>query len=155
MDKAAEQAFKEREQRLKDAVQLKEPDRVPISIGLNYHPAKLTGTTTYAAYYDFPSWKKVYIEAAKHFQPDRLFVVPNQSGKVLEALDAKQIRWPGHGVSRYHTHQFVEGEYMKEDEYDLLLKDTTDFLIRRYIPRVYGILGPAAALPPLNSLMMH
>jgi len=154
MDKAAEQAFKEREQRLKDAVELKEPDRVPISIGLNYHPAKLSGTTTYAAYYDFPSWKKVYIDAAKYFQADRLLVVPNQSGKVLEALDAKQIKWPGHGVSRHHTHQFVEGEYMKEDEYDLLLNDTTDFLIRRYIPRVYGILEPATTLPPLNSLMM-
>ena len=154
MEKAAEQAFKEREQRLKDAVQLKTPDRVPISIGLNYHPAKFTGTTTWAAYYDFPSWKQAYIKAALHFQPDRLLVVPNQSGKVLEALDAKQLRWPGHGVSRYHTHQFVEGEYMKEDEYDLLLNDTSDFLIRRYLPRVYGIMGPTAALPPLNMLMV-
>jgi len=154
MDKAAEQAFRQREQRLMDAVQLKTPDRVPISIGLNYQPAKFTGTTTYAAYYDFPSWKKVYIDAAKYFQADRLLVVLNQSGNVLEALDAKQIRWPGHGVSRYHTHQFVEGEYMKEDEYDLFLNDTTDFLIRRYIPRVYGILAPTASLPPLNSLMM-
>ena len=154
MDKAAEQLFKEREQRLKDAVELKKPDRVPISIGLNYHPAKFTGTTTWAAYYDFPSWKEVYIKAAVHYRPDRLFVVPNHSGSVLEALDAKQIRWPGHGVSKYSTHQFVEGEYMKEDEYDLFLNDTSDFLIRRYLPRVYGILGPTATLPPLNSLMM-
>ena len=43
---------------------------------------------------------------------------------------------------------------MKEDEYDLFLNDTSDFLIRRYIPRVYGILAPAATLPPLNMLMM-
>jgi hypothetical protein len=154
MDKAAEQAFREREQRLKDAVALKAPDRVPISIGLNYHPAKMAGTTTWTAYYDFPSWKKIYVEAAKHYQPDRVFVVPNQSGNVLEALDIKQMRWPGHGVSRYSTHQFVEGEYMKEDEYDLFLNDTTDFLIRRYLPRVYGIMAPAGTLPPLNSLMM-
>jgi uroporphyrinogen-III decarboxylase len=153
MDKAAEQAFREREQRLMDAVQLKTPDRVPISIGLNYFPAKFTATTTWAAYYDFPSWKQVYIKAALHCQPDRLLVVPNQSGSVLEALDAKQLRWPGHGVSRYHTHQFVEGEYMKEEEYDLFLNDTSDFLIRYYLPRVYGILAPAGNLPPLNTLM--
>ena len=44
MDQAAEKAFREREQRLIDAVQLREPDRVPVSIGLNYHPAKLAGT---------------------------------------------------------------------------------------------------------------
>lgn len=153
MDKAAAQVFQEREQRLKDAVELKIPDRVPISVGLNYFPAKFTGTTTWAAYYDFPTWKQAYIKAAQHYAPDRLLVVPNLSGNVLESLDIKQLRWPGHGVSRYHTHQFVEGEYMKEDEYDLLLNDTSDFLVRRYLPRVYGILGPAGKLPPLNTLI--
>ncbi len=153
MDQAAEKAFREREQRLMDAVQLKTPDRVPISIGLNYFPAKFTGTTTWAAYYDWPAWKEAYIKAARYYGPDRLLVVLNQSGNVLEALDSKQLRWPGHGVSRYHTHQFVEGEYMLEDEYDLLLNDTSDFLVRRYLPRVYGILAPAGKLPPLNALM--
>jgi uroporphyrinogen-III decarboxylase len=154
MDKAAEQAYNDRKQRLMDAVQLKTPDRVPISLGLNYFPAKFTGTTTWAAYYDFAAWKEVYIKAARHYEPDRLLVVLNQSGNVLEALDAKQLRWPGHGVSRYHTHQFVEGEYMKADEYDLLLNDTSDFLVRFYLPRVYGALAPTGKLPPLNSLMM-
>lgn len=153
MDQAAEQAFREREKRLVDAVQLKTPDRVPVSMGLNYFPAKFTGTTTWAAYYDFPNWKQAYIKAAQYYEPDRLLVVPNQSGSVLEALDTRQLRWPGHGVSRYHTHQFVEGEYMKEDEYDLLLNDTSDFLVRCYLPRVYGILAPAGKLPPLNMLM--
>jgi uroporphyrinogen-III decarboxylase len=153
MDTSAEQAYRERERRLIDAVQLRTPDRVPISLGLNYFPAKFTGTTTWAAYYDFPSWKQVYINAAQYYEPDRLLVVINQSGNVLEALDARQLRWPGHGVSRYHTHQFVEGEYMKEEEYDLLLNDTSDFLIRYYLPRVYGIMAPTAKLPPLNMLI--
>jgi hypothetical protein len=153
MDQAAEQALKERIQRMMDTVQLKTPDRVPVSIGLNYFPAKFTGTTTWAAYYDWPAWKEAYIKAARYYAPDRLFVIVNQSGNVLDALDSKQLRWPGHGVSRYHTHQFVEGEYMKEDEYDLLLNDTSDFLIRRYLPRVYGTLAPASKLPPLNTLL--
>ena len=153
MDREAMEALKGREQRLMDAVQLKEPDRVPISIGLNYFPAKFTGTTTWAAFYDFPNWKKAYIEAARYYEPDRLLVVLNQSGHVLEELDSRQLRWPGHGVSRYHTHQFVEGEYMKQEEYDFLLNDTSDFLIRCYLPRVYGIMAPTAMLPPLNTLM--
>ena len=153
MEKAAEQAFREREQRLKDAVALKKPDRVPVSIGLNYFPAKFAGTTTWAAFYDFSNWKQAYIQAAEHLQVDRLLVVLNQAGSVLEALDAKQLRWPGHGVARHHTHQFVENEYMKAEEYDLLLNDMSDFLVRRYLPRVYGILGPAGNLPPLNLLI--
>ena len=77
----------------------------------------------------------------------------NQSGYVLEALDSQQLRWPGHGVSKFHTHQFVEGEYMKQEEYDLLLNDPSDFLVRCYLPRVYGALTPAAKLPPLNMLI--
>jgi uroporphyrinogen-III decarboxylase len=153
MDKSAEQAHREREQRLIDAVQLKTPDRVPISIGLNYFPAKFTGTTTWAAFYDFPSWKQTYIKAAQNYEADRFLVVISQSGNVLDALDAQQFRWPGHGVSRYHTHQFVEGEYMKEDEYDLFLNDTSDFLIRCYLPRIYGIMRPAGKLPPLNMVI--
>ncbi len=154
MDQAAEQTLREREQRLVDAVRLRTPDRVPISIGLNYQPAKFAGTTTWAAYYDWPTWKKAYLDAARYYAPDRLLVVPNQSGRVLEALDARQLRWPGHGVSRSHTHQFVEAEYMKEDEYDMFLDDPSDFLVRRYLPRIYGALAPAEKLPPLNTLMM-
>jgi hypothetical protein len=153
MDKAAEQAYSERKQRLMDAVGLKTPDRVPIALGLNYFPAKFAGISTWAAYYDFPTWKEAYIRAAQYYDVDRLLVIPNHSGGVLEALDIKQLRWPGHGVSRYHTHQFVEGEYMKENEYDLLLNDMSDFLIRFYLPRVYGLLAPAGTLPPLNSLI--
>jgi len=155
MDQAAEKAFREREQRLMDAVQLKEPDRVPVSIGLNYHPAKLAGTAAWDAYYNFPAWKKAYVDAAMYYQPDRVMVVPNQKGSILEALGAKQLAWPGHGVARTSTHQFLEGEYMKEDEYDLLLNDTSDFIVRRYLPRVYGVLEPAAELPPLNTMMMR
>jgi len=153
MDKSAEQALKAKEQRLLDAVQLKAPDRVPISLGLNYFPAKFAGTTTWAAYYDFPTWKKAYIDAANYYEPDRLLVVPNQSGSVLEALDARQLKWPGHGVARHHTHQFVEAEYMKAEEYDLLLNDTSDFLVRFYLPRVYGMMAPVGKLPPLNILL--
>ena len=153
MEKPAEELWRERQKRLADAVALKTPDRVPISIGLNYFPAKLTGTTTWAAYYDWPTWKEAYIKAARLYQPDRLLVVLNQSGKVMDAIDSKQLKWPGHGVSKYHTHQFVEGEYMKQEEYEHLLGDPSDFLVRRYLPRIYGLLAPAGKLPPLNSLI--
>ena len=58
MDVSTEQALREREKRLMDAVALRTPDRVPISLGLNYQPAKFAGTTTWAAYYDWPTWKQ-------------------------------------------------------------------------------------------------
>jgi hypothetical protein len=154
MDQATEQLYRERERRIKEAVQLKVPDRVPVSIPFSNFPAKFARITVQDAYYDIQKWKQAYIATVRYFQPDRCLVVTNQSGRVLEGLDSKQIQWPGHGVSPYHTHQFVEGEYMKEDEYDLFLRDTPDFLVRFYLPRVYGILKPACELPPLNTLLM-
>ena len=43
---------------------------------------------------------------------------------------------------------------MKADEYDIFLNDPSGFMIRRYLPRVYGALIPLAKLPPLYDLLM-
>lgn len=153
MDKATEKLYHEREKRLKDAVALRVPDRVPTSVHLSYIPARFRGITYKDAYYDFPKWKEAYIQTALYFQPDRCEFFPNQSGRVLEALDQKTTAWPGHGVGINSSHQFVEGEYMKAEEYDVFLNDLADFNIRCLLPRSYGLLAPLAKLPPLDSLM--
>jgi uroporphyrinogen-III decarboxylase len=153
MDKATEKLYREREKRLVDAVQLRVPDRVPTSLHLSYIPARFCGLTYRDAYYDFPKWKEAYIKTALYLQPDRCEYFPNQSGRVLEALDAKTTAWPGHGVGINSSHQFVEGEYMKQEEYDVFLSDLSDFYIRFLTPRSYGLLAPLAKLPPLDLMM--
>lgn len=154
MDQATEQLYREREKRYIDAVQLRIPDRVPTSVHLSYLPARLTGLTYSDAYYDFPKWKEAYIKTALHFQPDRCEFFPNQCGRVMEALDQKNTVWPGHGVGVNSSHQFVEGEYMKAEEYDHFLNDRSDFNIRRLLPRMYGLFAPLTKLPPLSSMHM-
>jgi hypothetical protein len=149
---AGQKAYAERLKRLVDAVELREPDRVPVSLGLSYFPAKFAGGEAWDAFYDFPKWRAAYLAAAREYEPDRLLLVPSACGHTLEAVEARQTKWPGHGVARHHTHQFVEGEYMKEDEYDHFLDDMSDFLVRVYLPRAYGIMGPLGQLPPLTSL---
>jgi len=135
-----------------DAVQLKIPDRVPSSIHLSYLPAKIAGITYRDAFYDFPKWKEAYIKTALWLQPDRVEYFPNNSGRVMEVLDAKTTVWPGHGAGINSSHQFVEGEYMKAEEYDHYLTDQSDFNIRCTLPRSYGLLQPLANLPPLESI---
>jgi uroporphyrinogen-III decarboxylase len=76
-------------------------------------------------------------------------------GAVLEALDFKQLKWPGHGLDEMASYQFVEDEYMMADEYDRLLYDPTDFMIRTYWPRIFGVLKPFEALPPLHDIMSY
>jgi hypothetical protein len=152
MDKATEQLYREREKRFIDAVQLRVPDRVPSSIHLSYLPARMAGITYRDAYYDFPKWKEAYLKTALWLQPDRCEFFPNNSGKVMEALDTKTTVWPGHGVGVNSSHQFVEGEYMKAAEYDHYLNDRGDFNIRCMLPRSYGFLQPLSKLPPLESM---
>jgi uroporphyrinogen-III decarboxylase len=154
MNKAIAQLYREREKRYIDAVQLRLPDRVPTSVHLSYLPARFTGITYRDAYYDFPKWKDAYIKTALHFQPDRVEFFPNQSGAVLEALDSRTTVWPGHGVSDNSSHQFVEGEYMKAEEYDHFINDQSDFNIRFLIPRSFGLMEPLSKLPPLESMQM-
>ncbi len=155
MDKATEQLYREREKRYIDAVQLRVPDRVPTSIHLSYFPARFTGITYRDSYYDFPKWKQAYIKTALWLQPDRCEYFPNQSGRVMEALDTKTTAWPGHGVGVNSSHQFIEAEHMKAEEYDSFLNDQSDFNIRCILPRAYGFLAPLTKLPPLESIMNY
>jgi hypothetical protein len=153
MDKATEQLFQERRKRFIDAVEMRTPDRVPTSVHLSYLPARFAGITYRDAYYDFPKWKQAYLKTALYFQPDRCEFFTNQSGRMLEILDAKTTVWPGHGAGINSSHQFVEGEYMKAEEYDLFLNDRSNFNIRFMLPRTFGLLAPLAKLPPLDAMM--
>lgn len=156
MEKSPEELYKEREKRINDAIQLKVPDRVPFFPFTHLYAAKYTGMSFEEAFYDADKWfaanKKMNIdlEPDLHFNPG--FAVFT-SGQAFEAVDFRQIKWPGHGVSPYHTHQFVEGEYMKADEYDAFLDDPSDFTLRTYMPRIYGTLEPLKMLPPIKSML--
>ena len=144
--------YQEREKRVNDAIQLQIPDRVPIVTTLGYFPAKYTGITCEDAWYDYDRWLTAYKKTILDFQIDMVFVQPFFPGVVMEHLEPRQIKWPGHGVSPHHTHQFVEGEYMQANEYDAFLEDLSDYTLRIHLPRVFEALGPLSMLPALSSL---
>jgi hypothetical protein len=73
------------------------------------------------------------------------------SGLVLELLDSRSHRWPGGTLPPDIPYQFVEGEYMKADEYNAFLSDPSDFMMRYYLPRLFGALEPLSGLSPLTS----
>jgi len=154
--KTPEELFQERNKRVEDAVQLREPDRVPVAPYFGFFYANYGGITCEEAHYDYDRWKMAVIKTVTDFQPD---MYPNPRtillapGPLLDLVDFKQIKWPGHGVSPDHSFQFVEGEYMKAEEYDAFLDDPSDFVVRTYLPRIYGALEPLRMLPPLRSMM--
>ena len=148
--KTVEQLYEEREKRVRDAIELKVPDRVPFAANINVH--EYTGISNSAAYYDPVAWKTAMRKITIDFEPDMCGAGLPSSGAAKEALDVKNGLWPGWQVPPDYEYQFVEGEYMKEDEYDMFISDPTGFMIRCYLPRVYGALAPLAKLPRPDSM---
>ncbi|MBN2077290.1 MAG: hypothetical protein JW762_17220 [Dehalococcoidales bacterium] len=150
--KTPEQLYEEREKRIRDAIFLKQPDRIPLFIFGN--PRAHSNLPNSAAYYEPAAWRQALIKGVLNLEPDMAGGNFSTSGETLSFLDAKNKQWPGGSLPPDYEYQAVEGEWMKEDEYDIFLKDPSDFIIRRHLPRIYGSMAPLAKLPPIN-MMMH
>jgi len=152
---AAEQ-YKARATRLKTAILLEgEPDRVPVCLLAGYYPATRKGLTPYDVTQDYDKAAQAWLEANLELQPDTLLapVFAAIPGRAYEALDVKILSWPGHGVAKTAGFQYNEKEWMRADEYDLLIDDPTDYLLHYYLPRVAGGLGGLAKLAsPLDMV---
>ena len=146
-----------RSRRINDAVQLGIPDQVPLMLYFSYYPARQAGLLLEEAHYNIEAWLAVNEAAILKYQPD-LYLPPSgivmTGGLVNEALDHRQIKWPGHGISSHLPFQAVEGEYMTADEYDEFLHDPSDFTIRKFLPRVYGALEGLSMLPALSVMAL-
>lgn len=135
--KSPQELFQEREKRIKDVVELRVPDKVPLRFSLAYFPAKYCGITTKAAFYDSKQWKEACKKTLVDFDAD--CYLPSTGGGVgqaMEILGVRTMKWPGHGVSDYSSHQSIEMEPMKQEEYDEFMADPSDFIMHKFIPRV-------------------
>ena len=150
----AEQRYKATVTRYIKAIKLEEPDRVPVMLPTGTTPIYMAGMTYKEAMYDNEKLVKAYMDVFKVFKGDDYAAPMIPSGKAYGILDTKSSKYPGHGLPEDgHGNQFVEGEYMKADEYDMFINDMSDFVFRCYLPRTMGLLEPLTLFPPLpNSL---
>ena len=149
--KTTQELYEEREKRNRDAVELRVPDRVPLS--MNIDPANYTDIHRSAAYYDPIGWKRATRQVTIEFEPDMCNAGLPTSGPALEALGVTNRLYPGWTLPPDYEYQFLEVEFMKEDEYDIFLSDPTDFMLRYYFPRMYSALAPLSQLPPLGVIL--
>jgi hypothetical protein len=150
--KTVEQLYDERSKRVRAAVELNMPDRVPFSLMVEVQ--SFAGVPNAASYYDHLTMKRAMRQAAVELEPDMAEGGFPSCGDAMTEMDIKTVLWPGGPLPPDYGLQAIEGEYMKADEYDMFLNDPTGFVIRRYLPRVYGVLQPLAKLPPMDSMFM-
>jgi hypothetical protein len=147
----AEADYKARVDRILAAIELRKPDRVPVRLNTGFWPAKSAGLTAYEAMSDATRGAKAWKDFNLKFQPDASVdplhnTVP---GSMFEALDYKLYSWPGHGVAKEASYQYVEKEWMLPEEYDHLISDPSDYMLRTYLPRTVGAFGGFGQLSSL------
>jgi hypothetical protein len=157
MTASNEALYQAREKRVQDAIALRVPDRVPVMVLFGFFPARYSGFTAQEVMYDPEKMMAAQMKTLVDFQPD-MDVNPYGTrflGPLLDTLDFRQLKWPGHGVAPHLSYQYVEAEYMKAEEYDHFLQDPTDFMFRRYWPRICGALKGFEKLPPLHNIISY
>ncbi len=148
----AQENYRARATRLARAARMEIPDRVPCAVPAGWFPAMNAGITLKEALYDPRKMKWAWLKFLDEYDSDTFDGTLFFQAPVNELLDEKTMKWPGHGLpDDTHSYQYVEGEYMKADEYDLFMKDPFDFQLRYYLPRTTGIFEPFAGVPPFSS----
>ena len=150
----AKAAYDARWQRIMDCVNLKQPDRMPVSMFATFWLAKYGGITNRQLMYDYEKVKEIGERVILEFEPDTHspMVLQCALGPSLEKVGFKQLQWPGHGVSDTQPYQYLDREYMKADEYDEFLFDPTGYYLSKYLPRVAGAFEGLDELPYLPGL---
>jgi hypothetical protein len=149
--------YEEKIGRVNAAIALRVPDRVPFFPTAHLFAAKYAGMSFADAFNDAERWYAANVKLAIDLDADLSFspdFAAFTSASAFAAVDFKQLLIPGNQVDANHSFQFVEGEYMKAEEYDQLLDDPTGFALRVYMPRIYGTLGGLSLLPPLTTFLM-
>jgi hypothetical protein len=150
----AEADYRQRVDIFVDAVEVKKvPERVPILASATFMPAHLAGATPYEVMYEPEKLFDVTLRFVLDYRPDYYFTpVIIGSGQIFEILDVRQVAWPGHGVAKESGYQYIEGEFMRDEDYQALIDDPTDFWLRRYLPRALGALEPLQRIPAFTDL---
>jgi hypothetical protein len=147
--KSNEQLYAERAERIQDAMELKQPDRIPISLSASYLLAEYGGITHQELQDNREQAQAIIEEFACEFQPDSILGLFNNPRPSL-VLGDRMTKWPGYGLPPTSSFQFDEHEFMKGEDYDAFLADPSDWTIRTYLPRAFAELGGLKHLPPLG-----
>ena len=150
--------YNKRLKRVMDAVELKKPDRVPLIPQPQAFPIYYSGLTMQECMYDYhkvgPALDKFYADFPEMdlgWGPGLIY-----PAAVMEACGLNWMRWPGNGIEEAHEmYQFIEGEYMKGDEYDAFIEDPTHFIQSRWIPRSFSKLKGLENLRLRDSIWMN
>ncbi len=153
-----EQLLKERVQRVRDAVALKEPDRVPITpFNDIFFPALQVGMTHKEAMYKARKYCNAFLKVFSRYDWDLYLAIMFPGlGKLNDMVGSMTTKWPGAAdpnfrLGDHQPYQYIEKEWMKASDYEKFLQDPTGYLIRNVMSHQNTVLTPFENFPNLAS----
>jgi uroporphyrinogen-III decarboxylase len=129
---------------------------VPVIPVMEAFPIYYAGGTIKEILYDYRKGEAWFDKFFADFKPDLgwdpVMFFPAQ---FMELLGLNWFRWPGNQIEEPNAmYQFIEGEYMKQDEYDEATFDPTNFMLTKWMPRSFKHLQGLKKLYFRNSMWL-
>lgn len=128
-----------RENRIRETVELKAADRVPFVPQIGNFYALGYGLTIQNVMEDIRTLLPVMEKYVETYDPDMVYAPSFYPAAALECSEYSNARWPGdyHRLPENTPYQFIDREYMEEEEYEEYLRDPSGFLFSRVLPQKY------------------
>jgi len=131
--------FDERLARYQATIALEPTDRMVVAgTGSNYFAEIYAGYSRQEIMYDMSKWTAAESKFVEDFPQIDLLRAGRIWGPVFDSVGFKLYKLPGRDLPADTDFQFVEGEWMKPEEYDVLIQNPVEFMVEYRLPRVLG-----------------
>lgn len=149
MTNEAQAKYDAKWKRIRDAIALKEPDRIPITPSPAIYPILHAGYTVAETIYD-TSLEKAKDAMRKYlleYDPDNATTLGNYAGEgpLMELQQSNTMRWagqPGSPVTENSIQQYIEFPMLLDEEFDEYWNQRDMWTIRKQLPRSSSLLKP-------------
>ncbi|MGB9846745.1 MAG: uroporphyrinogen decarboxylase family protein, partial [Desulfotomaculales bacterium] len=145
--------YEERLGRYQAAIALEKTDRMPIATGSNYFAEVYSGNTKQQTIYDSEQWLRAEEAFLRDFPEVDVLRNNRIWAPLYDAVGCRTYKLPGRDLPPRTQFQFVEEEYMKDDEYDVLINSPVEFMMDRLLPRILGELAEPGSLRARFALL--
>jgi hypothetical protein len=147
-------------ERLAAVVALETPDRVPLAPLIDHFAATYAGCSNASLMTDGNARIQAVLKTMRELGPwDMTFIADTANAFLLKMGVLQQLRLPGRELPENEIHQFVETEFLKPEDYDLLVKlGFIRFMMEvtaRNHPELRGLRGLPKTLSALFEMRRH
>lgn len=145
-------ALAQRAKRVQDAIQLREPDRVPFVPTIGNVVALEYGVSIKDAMLDQKNAIPAIDRLLEDMKPDYFYAPDFFPKKTLDILNPININYPGKTpeMGDNFTYQVADHTFLEDDEYDIFLKDPSAFLMKKVLTNKFQALQGLGILNPYS-----